>query len=134
MLGKETRTTSVLSQEPAIVLGTLGSVSKLVPERLSSLLVGDGYWMGETERGNTPCYLITAKTDRGVLYGVFAFLNRIAREKPSPSLPKMSNPANSIRMIDRPSTMSTRVPCCSIIHSCRNFAESGTRFDRGAYV
>ena len=42
-----------------------------------------------------------SKTDRGVLYGVFAFLSKIARGEPLDALTEASNPANTIRMIDQ---------------------------------
>jgi alpha-glucuronidase len=102
MLGGEFRPINALPQQPFLYLGTLDSLGSITPDHISPLnLTGDGYWIAEANLGGKTCYLITAKTERGVLYGVFAFLSKIAREQSLASITEVQVPTNSIRMIDQ---------------------------------
>jgi alpha-glucuronidase len=101
MLGGEIRTVTTTPQQPFIFLGTLDSLGAILPDHISPIVAEDGYWLSEANLGGSKCFLITAKTDRGVLYGVFAFLSKIAGGQMLDSLTESSSPANSIRMIDQ---------------------------------
>jgi alpha-glucuronidase len=101
MLGGEFRTTTATPQQSFIFVGTLHSLGAILPDHISPILSGDGYWLTEANLGGAKCFLITGNTERGVLYGVFAFLSKIARGQTLDSLTEASNPANTIRMIDQ---------------------------------
>jgi alpha-glucuronidase len=102
ILGGDFRTATTLQQRPVFLVGTLNSLGTVVADMISPLnLPEDGYWIAEANLGGSPCILITAKNDRGVLYGVFAFLSKIAREETLPSLYETQVPANTVRMIDQ---------------------------------
>ena len=79
MLGRTLRAGADLPKESAIVLGTVDAIhaARLVM-LLHTGLREDGYWLTTTTIDGFPCLLITALNDRGVLYGVFALLRRIA--------------------------------------------------------
>src|SRR5208337_4372875 len=102
LLGGEFRTSTALRHEPVILFGTLSQVTALLsdfhpPQSLSP----DGYWLVQTKVNGTSGFIITAPNDRGVLYGVFAFLSKIARAESLQSLNEVQVPANTIRMVDQ---------------------------------
>ena len=68
---------------PALFLGTADSLEDIMPGFVRPRMIsGDGFWIGEiTVRGKRG-FLISSRTDRGVLYGVFAFLRKIAQGEP----------------------------------------------------
>ena len=102
LLGGEFRTVTALPREPVILLGTLSQVAELLPNlRPPQSLSLDGYWLAQTKVNGATCLVITAQNDRGVLYGVFAFLGKIARAQSLQSLNEMQIPANTIRMVDQ---------------------------------
>ena len=90
------------TKAPALLLGTAGSVRAVFPDfappENSS---GDGFWIGWILLGGERRLLISAQTDRGVLYGAFALLRKIAEGEPLDPLVVRESPANSIRMIDQ---------------------------------
>jgi alpha-glucuronidase len=102
MLGGDFHATASTKDEPAILIGTLNAVGKLINDTISPpTLSGDGFWLSEASLGRSKCLIITAQNNRGVLYGVFAFLSKIARGESLQSLNEMQVPANSIRMVDQ---------------------------------
>jgi len=102
MLGGEFRATTSVSDEPFILVGTRHSVGTVLKDFIwPKNLSGDGYWIAEANLGGSKCIIITAPNERGVLYGVFAFLSKIARYESVNSLADLQVPANTIRMIDQ---------------------------------
>ena len=103
MLGAQIRSVNAFSKSPSILIGTIDSLGVVVGGNSSSPtnLSEDGYSIAKATLGDTECYLISSRTDRGVLYGVFAFLGKIARAEGLSSLPDVQDPQNSIRMIDQ---------------------------------
>ena len=102
MLRGEFRSTTSVSAGPVILMGSLDSLRKLIKDSISPpSLSGDGYWLSEAKLGGSKCFIITAPNDRGVLYGVFAFLSKIARAESSQSLNEIQIPANTVRMVDQ---------------------------------
>jgi alpha-glucuronidase len=89
-------------QDPYILIGTMDSTSTVVKHATPMpALSGDGYWIAQVTLHGANCFVITSNTDRGVLYGSFAFLAKIARGESLAALNEVSNPTNSIRMIDQ---------------------------------
>jgi alpha-glucuronidase len=91
------------SHNPSIILGTIESVREIFPDKHPpENLPEDAYWISEIPGPHFSSILIAGKNDRGVLYGVFAVLSRIARAQSLNSFKgESASPANSIRMIDQ---------------------------------
>jgi len=98
MLGKTLREESGVPAESAIILGTLADFRHIAPEwKLDAKLAPDGYWLKYVE-GHT---LVTATNDRGVLYGVFALLRKIALGEPVSNLDEKQEPYAPLRWINQ---------------------------------
>ncbi len=82
MLGWTLRvgTSSSLFHENSIVLGTLTDLHALFPAlHPPPDLRTDSYWLKSAKIHGAECLIVAGATDRGVLYGVFALLSKIAR-------------------------------------------------------
>ena len=78
VLGRTLRPSS--SPLDAIVLAKFTDLHVLVPNlHLPPNLPPDGYWLKRTKIHGHNSLFIASPTDRGVLYGVFALLSKIAR-------------------------------------------------------
>ena len=67
-------------KEKAIILGTINAIRRIVPGFESPKpLEGDGFLLASRRVRGFDCIVITSTTERGVLYGVFAFLSMMAR-------------------------------------------------------
>ena len=87
---------------PALFLGSAESLEAVFPDFVRpSGISGDGFWIGEIVVQGKTAFLISSETDRGVLYGVFALLQKIAQGQPLNSLVMAQSPVNAIRMIDQ---------------------------------
>ena len=86
----------------AIVLATLQQAQRLVPGLSPrSGLSSDGYWMTRVKMRKSDCLLITSSTERGVLYGTFGLLRKIAQGESLDRIDEVQNPAARIRWIDQ---------------------------------
>ncbi len=103
MLPGEFQTTSTIpALKPVIFVGTAESLGMIFKDMLSPVnLSVDGYFISGTEVAGSPGFIISGRTDRAVLYGVFAFLSKIARGEKLESFLETQNPSNPIRMIDQ---------------------------------
>jgi len=98
MLGKTLRTGSRVPTESAIVIGTVGQLRHVAPNfRVIEGLHGDAFWLTFGEVRGFRCVIITGANDRGVLYGVFAFLSRIARHASISDLHEVQRPSAPLR-------------------------------------
>ena len=61
----------------------------------------DGFWLVIAKVSGIGCLIITSPTDRGVLYGVFAFLSKVARGEDISSLNEGQQPYAKIRWVDQ---------------------------------
>ena len=78
MLGRSFGTGS--GAQDAFLLGKLPDVRTLDPElKPPQALNPDGFWLKAVRIHGSHGVIITAANDRGVLYGVFALLSKIAR-------------------------------------------------------
>ena len=80
-------------KENAIILGTINGIRKIVPGFESRPLEGDGFLLASRRVRGFDCIIITSATERGVLYGVFAFLSMMARGENVTTLDQVSQPA-----------------------------------------
>jgi alpha-glucuronidase len=98
MLGKTLRIQPVLPNESCILLGTLDSVRKAVPDLvLPQTLVDDAYILKTTAATGHSLVLITASNDRGVLYGTFALLRKLSLHEEVDHFDEQSAPYAPIR-------------------------------------
>lgn len=101
MLGRTLRRERNLPEESAILLGTVPAVESLAPGIARSTSLGqDGFLLATEKVHGYDCLVITAANDRGVLYGVFALLNKIARGESVSGLNESEQPSAPIRWAD----------------------------------
>jgi alpha-glucuronidase len=101
MLGRELREEKNPQRGSAIVLGTLSALRADSPKFLEQAdLHDDGFLLAEEKFHGMDCLIVTATTDRGVLYGVFALLSKIARGESASSLSETQQPYAPIRWVD----------------------------------
>jgi alpha-glucuronidase len=97
MLGRRLQSGKRISSG-AIVLGTLPSLEQKFPHLSQSVeLEPDGYWLKTTILEGDQVLLVAGSNDRGVLYGVFALLRRIALRQAIDRLDEKQNPSAPIR-------------------------------------
>jgi alpha-glucuronidase len=101
MLGSTPRSETRLDGENAILLGKVESIKKAVPGfKTPPNLIEDGYVLRSLKVAGRSYVVITATNDRGVLYGVFAFLKKIAMHERVDRLDQQENPYVPVRMLD----------------------------------
>ncbi len=102
MTGRTLRAQSGLPQESAIVLGTLPQLARLAPDwRLSATLAPEGYWLKTVAAGRYRYLVIAGADDRGVLYGAFALLRKIALGEPLAALDERESPYAPVRWVNQ---------------------------------
>jgi alpha-glucuronidase len=65
------------------------------------VFVSEGYWITRVKVHGSECLLITSSSDRGILYGVFGLLSKIARGESVARIDEVQQPAAPIRWIDQ---------------------------------
>lgn len=86
----------------AIILARFDRAKALIARlHPRSIFVGDGYWITRVKVRGSQCLLITSSSDRGVLYGVFGMLGKIARGESVARIDEVQQPAAPIRWIDQ---------------------------------
>jgi alpha-glucuronidase len=102
LLGRTLRVATALPDENAIVLGTVDSIKRAIPSLdAGSGLKQDGYVLKTVAAGGKSYLVITARNDRGVLYGSFALLRKICLRDPIESLDERQDPCAPVRMLDQ---------------------------------
>ena len=101
MLNRNLRAETRISGEAAIVIGTLAQLRQSAPQLAPNGTVDvDGFWLRTVRAGGTRFIVITGQNDRGVLYGSFAFLRKIALGESITDLDQRENPYSPIRWIN----------------------------------
>ena len=100
MLGRNLEIQSAVSTTNSIIVGTTGSLRNAIPELTVPELHEDGFWLANRKIGQQEDIIIAGGNDRGVLYGVFAFLNRIALGQSLSSVDDIQEPYAPIRWVD----------------------------------
>jgi alpha-glucuronidase len=91
-----------IPQESAIVLGTLDELNRAAPQwSLQAQLTEDAYWLKTVSDHGARYTVVTASNPRGVLYGAFALLRRVALDEPIDSLDEHSTPYAPIRWVNQ---------------------------------
>lgn len=102
MLGRTLRAETHLPDESAIVLGTFAAINQAAPgAHLNTNLREDGYGLRSMVLRGHPCLVIAAGTNRGVLYGAFALLRKIAFHEPVSALDVRAEPAAPVRWVNQ---------------------------------
>ncbi len=102
MSGKTLRFTSATPSKPAILIGTLEQLRKLAPELdPPTNLQSDGFWLASRRVHGAPSIIIAGGSERGVLYGVFAFLRIIAEHGDIWSLNDLEQPSAPLRWVNQ---------------------------------
>ena len=101
MLGRTLRSEKGMPKEPAIVLGVAESLKSAAPGLNLPKMGRHGFWLGKASIRGVRCLVIAAPDDRGVLYGVFAFLNKIAHEQNLAVLDEVQQPHAPVRWADQ---------------------------------
>ena len=125
ILGKTLRVEQQLPQEPSFVLGSVADLKTAIPElRPPANLSADGFWLASTRIHGKQMLVIAASNDQGVLYGVFFFLNKIARGASIANLNELQQPYASIRWVDQWDNLDGRIE--------RGYAGRSIFFENGA--
>ena len=125
MLGKRVRAEKNISAENAFVLGMLKDVRGQFHEVKPSRLLGtDGFWLRTIRHGGKKYWLIIGGGDRGVLYGTFAFLSRIAQGHSVDDLDDFEIPSAPIRWASQWDNLDGSIE--------RGYAGRSIFFDNGA--
>ena len=125
MLGRTLREEKTLPAENSIILGTLAALKDLAPEiARRAVLAEDGFLLSAERIRGRDCLIIAAPNDRGVLYGVFAFLSKIARKETLAGLHDLQQPSAPIRWVDQWDNLDGRIE--------RGYAGPSIFFENGA--
>jgi alpha-glucuronidase len=85
----------------SIILGTIDRVRPVArPAALPAQLGADGFWIGHVEISGQRSLVVAGQNERGVLYGAFSLLQRIARGEDVSRLNERQEPAAPIRWIN----------------------------------
>jgi alpha-glucuronidase len=110
MLNRTLREDKTPLQENAIILGTFSAIQPASANLLARMdLPDDGFLLATEKFQGVDCLIITAKTDRGVLYGVFALLSKIARGESISALNETQQPSAPIRWVDQWDNLDGRI-------------------------
>jgi alpha-glucuronidase len=110
MLARTLREGKNLTQESAIVLGTLSALRAVSPGLVEHAeLHEDGFLLAAEKFHGIDCLIVTATSDRGVLYGVFALLSKIARGESVSALHETQQPFAAIRWVDQWDNLDGRI-------------------------
>jgi alpha-glucuronidase len=97
-------------QGSAIVLGKIRDLHNVTPLlEAPHPLEGDGFWITHAEIHHSECLVITAANDRGVLYGVFALLSKMARGESVIGINEVQNPYAPIRWVNQWDNLDGRI-------------------------
>ena len=102
MTGRTLRAESGLPQESAIVLGTVAQLARLAPGwHLEATLAPEGYWLKTVVNGRSRYLVVVGADERGVLYGAFALLRKIALGEPLAALDERESPYAPARWVNQ---------------------------------
>ena len=102
ILASPIASTTALPASSTILLGTLDHVGPVVaPAPPPMDLTADGFWLRTARVRNQPVLVISGRDERGVLYGVFALLQRIVRGEDISVLNERQEPAAPIRWVNQ---------------------------------
>ena len=125
LLGRTLREEKSFPRESAIVLGTLSALRADSSELFARVeLRDDGFLLTTGKLHGFEALIITGATERGVLYGVFALLSKMARGESVSGLRETQEPYAPIRWVDDWDNLDGRIE--------RGYAGPSILFENGA--
>ena len=121
MLGRPLRVAKGEPKERAFVLGRFGNIPGL---QTGNDIAADGFWLASRRINGFDCLIVAGSSERGVLYGVFALLSKIARNENLASLDEVQQPYAPIRWVNQWDNLDGRIE--------RGYAGRSIFFDNGA--
>lgn len=101
MLGKELRVESSAPNSGAILLGTLAEIRTALPGlAMPASLDADAFWLRSAQVGGAHYLVIAGGDDRGVLYGAFALMRKIATGEELNALDEKQTPYAPARWVN----------------------------------
>ena len=102
MLARTLRVESRLPRESAILIGTMEALRREAPAvGLGAPLAEDAYRLRTVVSGGVRYTVIAGGNDRGALYGVFAYLRKIALDEPIAALDETQTPYAPVRWVNQ---------------------------------
>ncbi len=101
MLSRTLRAEKELPKESAIILATTTSLQSAAPTLAVPRIGKDGFWLAQADFRGTRSLVIASPDERGVLYGTFALLGKIAREQDLAALHEVQQPSAPIRWVNQ---------------------------------
>jgi alpha-glucuronidase len=109
MLGRNLDVSHGLPMRKAIVLGTLKELAASGEALSPPAIREDGYWLTHRRVHGFERLLIAANSERGVLYGVFGLLSKIARGQDLTAVDEVQEPYASLRWINQWDNLDGRI-------------------------
>jgi alpha-glucuronidase len=110
MLARTLREEKTLASGNSIVLARLSVLRVDSPKIFEQAdLSEDGFLLANEKIHGIDCLVVTGATDRGILYGVFALLNKIARGESVSALNETQQPYAPIRWADQWDNLDGRI-------------------------
>src|ERR1700680_1759915 len=109
VLGGTLRAEKGPPRERSIILGTFESIHAVAPDWHARDLREDGFWLTSGKMHGVDCFIIASPTERGVLYGAFALLSKIARNESINALDEVQRPHAPIRWADQWDNLDGRI-------------------------
>jgi alpha-glucuronidase len=110
MLGTTLREAGTEIRERSIVVGLIEDIQAVEPTfKAAHELRPDSFLLTTAKIRGVDCTVIAGSTDRGALYGVFAFLSRIARGEDALALNILEQPYAPIRWVDQWDNLDGRI-------------------------
>jgi alpha-glucuronidase len=110
MLARTLREEKTLANGNSIVLARLSVLRADSPKIFEQAdLSEDGFLLANEKIHGIDCLVVTGATDRGILYGVFALLNKIARGESVSALNETQQPYAPIRWADQWDNLDGRI-------------------------
>jgi alpha-glucuronidase len=110
MLARTLREEKTLASGNSIVLARLSVLRADSPKIFEQAdLSEDGFLLANEKIHGIDCLVVTGATDRGILYGVFALLNKIARGESVSALNETQQPYAPIRWADQWDNLDGRI-------------------------
>jgi len=101
MLGRTMRMESGVPKESAVVIGTMRELAGLSPQwKLSADLLPESFSLKTIQSGNIRYIVVTGPDERGVLYGTFALLRKIALGESIDTLDSFDSPYFPVRWLN----------------------------------
>lgn len=98
LIGRAPRRSNAVTGEPAVVVGTIAALQRVRPGLAGPSLDGDAFWVARRADG---IVIVSGATPRGVLYGAFGLLRRVALGDVPLTLDEVQRPSAPLRWVNQ---------------------------------